>query len=66
MCIVHVFQWGAGWFEPVRDGGVGWNFAKDAKPAIDERVHILLAWFYKERRILLLALHDVILNLEKG
>ena len=36
----NVFRWGAGWFEPVRDGGVGWNFAKDAKPAIDERVQI--------------------------
>ena len=20
------FRWGDGWFEPIRDGGVGWDF----------------------------------------
>ena len=38
-----VIRWGEGWFEPVRDGGLGWDFPRDASPEIDKRVQILMS-----------------------
>ena len=38
----YVFRRGEGWFEEFRDGGLGWNFERHAKSAMDRRVDLLL------------------------
>ena len=43
------FRWGEGWFGPVRDGGVGWSFERNAEPEISKRVSILIRLFRAER-----------------
>ena len=45
----YVFRWGEGWFEEVRDGGLGWAFQKEDRPAIDSRVQILLELYKPDR-----------------
>ena len=37
----YVFRWGEGWFEEIRDGGLGWKFERDDKSASDIRVNLL-------------------------
>ena len=59
------FRWGEGWFGPVRDGGVGWNFERNAKPEVDQRVRILIRLFQAERSHLTQpALQDSMLAIE--
>ena len=45
----YVFRWGEGWFHEIRDGGSGWDFQKDDKPAVNFRVDLLLD-IYRHRR----------------
>ena len=45
----YVFRWGEGWFEELRDGGPGWEFARHDKSAIDLRVELLLDIFRRRR-----------------
>ena len=44
-------RWGEGWFEEVRDGGVGWSFTKEDTAAIDHRMEVLLSLFRRESRL---------------
>ena len=46
----YVFRWGEGWFEEFRDGGLGWNFQRDDKSAVDVRSKLLLDIFRPRRR----------------
>ena len=52
------FRWGEGWFGPIRDGGVGWDFDRGAEAEVDTRTHILIRLFKKQRVDASLALQD--------
>ena len=54
----HAFRWGAGWFGQIRDGGVGWNFERNARTEVAERAQILLRLFQCNRRSRQLAIED--------
>ena len=56
----YVFRWGEGWFEEIRDGGLGWKFERDDTSAIDIRVNLLLDIFRRSHSFALPALRDVI------
>ena len=57
----YVFRWGEGWFEEIRDGGLGWKFERDDTSAIDNRVKLLLDLFRRSHNSFALpALSDVI------
>jgi len=51
-------RWGEGWLGPIRDGGVGWIFERDARPEIELRVGILQRLFKRARAPSNLALGD--------
>ena len=54
----NAIRWGAGWFGPIRDGGVGWEVDQGAEPEIARRVQILLRLFKRSRASPNLALED--------
>ena len=56
----YVFRWGEGWFEEIRDGGLGWKFERDDTSAIDIRVNLLLDIFRRSHSFALPALSDVV------
>ena len=62
----NVFRWGDGWFEPIRDGGLGWAFAKTDHSEVDARVQFLDSIFGRQRPQSHLPLHDVILSVMDG
>ena len=48
--IADMFFVGGGWFEEFRDGGLGWNFQRNDKSAVDVRSKLLLVFFRPRRR----------------
>ena len=56
----YVFRWGEGWFEEIRDGGLGWKFERDDKSATDIRVSLLLDIFRRRHSLALPALRDAV------
>ena len=50
------FRWEDGWFETIRDGGVGWEFERNDEAAIMERVRILMRLYRPARNDEQLAL----------
>ena len=54
----NAIRWGAGWFGPIRDGGVGWEFDRGAEAEVAERVRILMRLFQKSRAGSTLAVED--------
>ena len=59
----NAIRWGAGWFGPMRDGGVGWDFDRGAESEVAERVRILMRLFERSRASRTLALEDCSLPL---
>jgi len=57
----NVIRWGAGWFGPIRDGGVGWEFDREAESEVARRVQILLRVFKRKRSSPDFALEDGLL-----
>ena len=57
-------RWGHGWFGAIRDGGVGWFFAKNEKAEVDRRVEILSKFFGRPQSERLLAIEDGHLSIE--
>ena len=47
----HAIRWGKGWFEELRDGGLGWSFEKTDAAAVDTRVQFLLNLFLPVSRL---------------
>ena len=59
----HPFRWGEGWFEALRDGGVGWEFERNDDAEIVKRIDILTQLFKRDRSRTL-ALADEVLQLQ--
>ena len=54
----NAIRWGAGWFGPIREGGVGWVFDRGAESEVAKRVQILLRVFKRNRSAPDFALED--------
>ena len=57
------FRWGEGWFEPIRDGGVGWIFNRNDEDEIVQRANILMRLYRPARNDEPLAIQDHALEL---
>ena len=55
----QAFQWGAGWFEQIRDGGVGWSFDRSDGQEVAIRTQMLLKLFRRARADSAPALQNV-------
>jgi len=60
----YAFRWGDGWFSAFRDGGCGWSFERNDKPAIKFRVELLCKIFRRVRSSLPRMIGDGPLEIE--